>query len=61
MLCAFCSCQKAGEAAADPEGLDELRSLLDEYLKYYCELFVNIHENNETRSFLEIFRLSYSV
>jgi hypothetical protein len=35
---------KAGETTADAESLDELRSLFDEYLKYYYELYVNMHE-----------------
>jgi len=42
---------KAGEASADPEGLDELRSLFDEYLTHYCELFVNIHEKQRNSIF----------
>jgi len=42
---------KAGEAAADPEGLDVLRSLFDEYLKYYCELFLNVHEKQRNSIF----------
>jgi hypothetical protein len=42
---------KAGESAADPGGLDVLRSLFDGYLKYYCELFVNVHEKQRNSIF----------
>jgi hypothetical protein len=42
---------KAGEATADAESLDELRSLFDEYLKYYHELFVNVHETQRNSIF----------
>ena len=41
----------AGEAVADAEGLDGLRSLFDEYLKYYYELFVNTHEKEQNSIF----------
>jgi hypothetical protein len=42
---------KAGEATADAESLDELRALFDEYLKYYHELFVNVHETQRNSIF----------
>jgi hypothetical protein len=42
---------KAGESAKNAEGLDELRSLFDEYLNYYQELFVNIHEKQRNSIF----------
>jgi hypothetical protein len=35
---------RAREFATDAAGLDELRSLFDQYLNYYDELFVSIHE-----------------
>ena len=42
---------KAGEAATNAEGLDSLRSLFDEHLKYYHELFVDFHERQRNSIF----------
>jgi hypothetical protein len=42
---------KAGEVATSAEDLDELRSLFDEYLKYYHELFVDFHERQRNSIF----------
>jgi hypothetical protein len=53
-LNAFAKCFavcKAGQATTESVGLDELRSLFDLYLKYYYELFVNIHDQQQNSIF----------
>jgi hypothetical protein len=42
---------RAREFATDAAGLDELRSLFDQYLNYYDELFVSIHEKQRNSIF----------
>jgi len=46
----FAVCNEGG-VTADAEGLDELRTLFDLYLKYYFDLFVDIHEQQRNSIF----------
>src|SRR6516225_5304244 len=46
----FAVCNGGG-VTVDAEGLDELRTLFDLYLKYYFELFVDIHEKQRNSIF----------
>jgi hypothetical protein len=51
---AFAKCfavRKAGGVSTDAPDLDELRSLFDMYLNYYCELFVDVHEKQPNSIF----------
>jgi hypothetical protein len=53
-LNAFAKCfavRKAGQATTELVDLDELHSLFDLYLKYYHELFVNIHDQQQNSIF----------
>jgi hypothetical protein len=42
---------KTGEVITDAENLDELWSLFDLYLEYYCDLFVNTHDAQQNSIF----------